>query len=126
MGAPPISPFLQIYRWTWTMLMSVLHRITGTALYGGTALVVIWLVALASGPKAYGAVSWFFGSWFGLLILFAYTWVLLHHMLGGIRHFIWDFGVGFGLHERMALARLTLIGSASLTVAVWVLAVLLH
>lgn len=124
-AAPPLSPHLQIYRWTWTMLMSVLHRLTGTALYGGTFLVVIWLVALASGPQAYEAVAGFFGSWFGLLVLFAYTWVLLHHMLGGLRHFVWDTGIGFEKDRRMWLARGTLIGSAALTLVIWALALLL-
>ena len=123
--APPLSPFLQIYRWTWTMLMSVLHRLTGLALYGGTALVVIWLVALASGPRAYESVAGFFGSWFGLLVLFGYTWVLMHHMVGGLRHFVWDTGIGFEKHERMWLARGTLIASVSLTIIIWALALLL-
>jgi succinate dehydrogenase / fumarate reductase cytochrome b subunit len=124
--APPLSPHLQVYRWTWTMLMSILNRATGAALYGGTLLVTIWLVALASGPKAYGAVAWFLGSWIGLLILFAYTWVLLNHMLGGVRHFIWDTGRGFERHERMALSRMSLIASVALTLVVWALALLLH
>ncbi len=101
------------------MAMSVFHRITGTALYGGTALVAIWLVALASGPAAYGWVAGFFGSLFGKLILFVYTWILLHHMLGGIRHFVWDAGVGFDRAQRLGLARATLIGSTALTLVVW-------
>jgi len=122
--AQPLSPHLQIYRWTWTMAMSVFHRITGTALYGGTALVAIWLVALASGPAAYGWVAGFFGSIFGKLILFVYTWILLHHMLGGIRHFVWDAGIGFDKTQRLSLARLTLIGSTALTVVVWVVGLL--
>ena len=120
----PLSPHLQIYRWTWTMAMSVFHRITGTALYGGTALVAIWLVALASGPAAYGWVAGFFGSIFGKLILFVYTWILLHHMLGGLRHFVWDAGYGFDRDKRMALARATLIGSTTLTIVVWAVALL--
>lgn len=121
-AASPLSPHLQIYRWTWTMLMSVLHRITGSALYGGTFLVAVWLVALAAGPAAYDRVAGFFGSWFGLLVLFAFTWMLLHHMLGGLRHFVWDLGYGFERAERMRLARFTLIGSVSLTIVVWALA----
>ena len=36
----------------------------------------------------------------GRLILFGYTWALIHHMLGGIRHLIWDLGYGFGPVER--------------------------
>ena len=90
----PLSPHLQVYRWSWTMAMSVVHRLTGIALYGGIALFAIWLVALASGPSAFDAVQWFFGSPIGYLILFGYTWILMHHMLGGVRHLVWDFGYG--------------------------------
>jgi succinate dehydrogenase / fumarate reductase cytochrome b subunit len=108
------------------MAMSVFHRVTGTALYGGTALVAIWLVALASGPAAYGWVTWFFGSIVGRLVLFVYTWILMHHMLGGLRHFIWDFGYGFDREQRMGLARATLIGSVILTVLIWALALVLR
>ena len=53
----PLSPHLQIYRWTWTMAMSIVHRVTGAALYVGIALLAIWLVALASGPRPSTACS---------------------------------------------------------------------
>lgn len=124
--AQPLSPHLQIYRWTWTMAMSVFHRITGTALYGGTALVAIWLLALASGPSAYSYVAGFFGSIIGRLILFVYTWILMHHMLGGLRHFAWDFGIGFDREKRLAMSRLTLIGSVALTLVIWAVALLVR
>ena len=108
------------------MSMSVFHRITGTALYGGTALVAIWLVSLAAGPAAYGWVAWFFGSIVGKLVLFVYTWILMHHMLGGLRHFIWDFGHGLDRERRMWLARGTLIASVTATVAIWAVALLVR
>ena len=122
----PLSPHLQVYRWTWTMAMSVFHRVTGTGLYMGIALFAIWLVALAAGPRAFDAVHWFFGSPLGLLILFVYTWVLLHHMLGGVRHLVWDFGRGMEPGERMNMARFTLIGSITLTIVIWVAFFLLY
>ncbi|MET0430014.1 MAG: succinate dehydrogenase, cytochrome b556 subunit [Microvirga sp.] len=121
----PLSPHLQIYRWTWTMAMSVFHRITGIALYGGIALFAIWLVALAAGSRAFDGVQWFFGSPIGILVLFGYTWVLLHHMLGGVRHLVWDFGHGMEPGTRIAMARFTLIGSITLTVLVWIVAFIL-
>ncbi|KAB0264683.1 succinate dehydrogenase, cytochrome b556 subunit [Microvirga brassicacearum] len=121
----PLSPHLQVYRWTWTMAMSVFHRVTGTGLYIGIALFAIWLVALAAGPQTFDAVQWFFGSPIGLLILFGYTWVLMHHMLGGVRHLVWDTGRGMEPGERMNMARFTLIGSITLTVAIWLVAFLL-
>ena len=71
----PLSPFMT-YRWTLTMAMSIVHRITGVALYVGTLLLVWWLLATASGPSAYATFQGFIGSWFGRLILFGYTWAL--------------------------------------------------
>lgn len=120
----PLSPHLQIYRWSWTMAMSVFHRVSAVALYGGTVLLTVYLVALALGPGAYGWVSWFYGSWLGMLVLFAYTWVLMHHMLGGIRHLVWDFGYGMEPGTRMSMARFTLIGSVTLTLLIWAAALL--
>lgn len=124
--ARPLSPHLQIYRWTWTMAMSIFHRATGCALYAGTVLVAVWLLAIASGPAAYDRVSWFFGTPIGLLVMFGYTWALAHHMLGGIRHLAWDTGFGFEPGTRIAMARFTLIGSVSLTAVIWAVALVLR
>ena len=79
-----------------------------------------WLIAAASGPNAYAGIGSFMNSWFGRLILFGYTWALIHHMLGGIRHLIWDTGHGFGPHEREWLAVADLVGSIGLTLVIWV------
>src|SRR6201981_1569231 len=95
----PLSPHLQIYRPMLTMMMSIIHRITGFGNYFGTLLLAWWFVAAAS-PNAYGRFQWFAGSWIGRLILFGYTWSVIHHMLGGIRHLIWDTGRGLGAKER--------------------------
>ncbi|HET9714759.1 MAG TPA: succinate dehydrogenase, cytochrome b556 subunit [Pseudolabrys sp.] len=118
--ARPLSPHLQIYKPMLTMMMSIAHRITGAALYFGMLLLAWWLVAAASGPNAYASVEWFMGSLLGQLILFGYTWALLHHMLGGVRHLIWDTLHGFEPAEREMLAVTTLVGSIALTLILWV------
>ncbi len=115
----PLSPHLQIYSPLINMVMSILHRITGTALYFGTLLLAAWLVAAASGPDAFHAVSGYFDTWPGWIILFGYTWALIHHALGGIRHFIWDFGVGYDLATIDILSWGTIVASILLTGAVW-------
>jgi succinate dehydrogenase / fumarate reductase cytochrome b subunit len=115
----PLSPHLQIYKPMLTMMMSIVHRITGGALYFGTLLLVWWLTAAAAGPNAYSTLQWFMETWLGRLILFGYTWALIHHMLGGIRHLIWDLGYGFGPTEREWLTAASLIGSVALTVVLW-------
>lgn len=119
-AARPLSPHLQIYKMPISMLMSIVHRITGGALYFGTLLVAWVLVAAATGPEYYAYVLSILGSWPGLIVLFGYTWALLHHLLGGIRHFIWDTGRGFNLETIDLLAWGTLAASGALTVAIWI------
>jgi succinate dehydrogenase / fumarate reductase cytochrome b subunit len=117
----PLSPHLTIFRPLITMVMSIVHRITGGALYFGMALLAWWLVAAASGPDAFDVANTFFGSWFGRLVLFGFTWALIHHLLGGIRHLIWDTGVGYSQAMRNGLAWATIVGSVILTLLIWVI-----
>lgn len=116
----PLSPHLTIYKQIPTMVMSIAHRFTGMALYAGTVLVAWWLVAAASGEAYFDWVNGIFGSILGRLVLFGYTWALLHHMLGGIRHFIWDTGRGFDPKTSTMMAWATIAGSSILTILVWV------
>lgn len=117
--ARPVSPHLQIYRFTPTMAMSIIHRATGIALYFGMLLVAAWLVAAASGPAWFDRASWFLGSWFGLVVLVGFTWTVWHHLFGGIRHFIWDTGVGLEKRTSTRLAQMTLVASLLCTAATW-------
>jgi succinate dehydrogenase / fumarate reductase cytochrome b subunit len=121
----PISPHLQVYSPLINMMMSIVHRITGCALYFGTLLLAFYLVSTASGPEAYDYAKWVFGNPLGLLVLFGYTWALFHHMLGGIRHMIWDTGRGFDLATVDKLCWGSLIASISLTILVWIAAYVL-
>lgn len=117
----PLSPHLQIYKLIPTMAMSIVHRITGGALYFGTVLVAWWLIAASTGAAHFEWASWFMGTIIGRLVLFGYTWALLHHMLGGLRHFLWDLGYGFEKEFSTKLAKANLIGSIVLTIVVWVI-----
>jgi len=117
----PLSPHIQVYKFMLSYVMSGFHRVSGFVLYFGVLLLAWWLVAAAAGPNAYGNFEWFIGSWIGKLVLLGYTWALLHHFLGGIRHLIWDLGYGLEPSEREFLALATIVGSISLTVIVVVI-----
>ena len=118
--ARPLSPHLQVYRLIPTMLMSIVHRITGGALYFGTLLVAAWLVAAATSEVWFDRVSWLYGSWIGRLVLFGYTWALIHHLIGGLRHLVWDTGAGLEKHTTTRIAKVTPFVSVGLTLLVWV------
>ncbi len=122
----PLSPHLSIYRWRLTFLMSGFHRVTGFVLYFGMLIVVWWLAAAASGPEAFAFASRVLGSWFGLLVVFGFSWGLIHHAMGGIRHFVWDFGVGLDKPARDQWALATIVGSVAITVIVWAIAFLIR
>jgi succinate dehydrogenase / fumarate reductase cytochrome b subunit len=115
----PLSPHLFIYKPIPTMVTSILHRITGGALYVGTLLVAAWVIAAATSQDWFDRVTWLYGSWFGQLVLVGYTWALMFHMLGGIRHLIWDTGAMMEKHTATRLAWATVIGSVALTALVW-------
>lgn len=121
----PLSPHLMIYRRTITMVMSIVHRMTGVALYAGTVLFAWWLLAVAAGPEAYETFQWFMGSILGWVILGGFTWAILHHMLGGVRHLLWDTITAIDVTSARRVAWATVIGSATLTVLVWIVAFIL-
>ncbi|MFA5949287.1 MAG: succinate dehydrogenase, cytochrome b556 subunit [Hyphomicrobium sp.] len=115
----PLSPHLQVYRPLINMVMSILHRMTGAALYLGTLLVAWVLAAAASGPEYYAFVTGLLGSWPGKVVLFGYTWAIFHHMAGGVRHFIWDTGHGYDLETIDMLSWGTALISAVATLGLW-------
>lgn len=102
------------------MIVSILHRATGTALsIAGLAILTWWLVAIAEGPEAYAAFTKAAGSPIGLIILVGLTWSFFQHLLSGIRHLVMDTGAAFELGINKAFAILTLLGSVILTAGVW-------
>ena len=119
MAPKPMSPHLSIFRLYVNMVLSIMHRITGVVNYWGSILLTAWLISAAMGEPQFNAVNSFMGSPIGLIILVGFTWSVMHHMLGGIRHFIWDTGHGFSLPVVRALSWATLFGSVTLTGLIW-------
>ena len=117
--ARPLSPHLQVYSPPINMVMSILHRITGAALYFGTVILVLWLLATATGRGNYHLLSSLLTSPIGLAVMVGYTWALMHHAFGGIRHLIWDTGRAFSLGAVNTLSWLTILCSLAATAGIW-------
>jgi succinate dehydrogenase / fumarate reductase, cytochrome b subunit len=111
----PLSPHLQVFRFILTMAMSIVHRMTGGFLYVGTVFVAVWLIAAASGPEWFARVDGVYQSWIGRLILLGLVWSLIHHAIGGVRHFIWDLGYGFDKKTADRMALFNLVAGVVLT-----------
>ena len=118
----PLSPHLQIYKPQLTAVLSIAHRGSGIFLAIGTLLLVYWLTALAQGPENYMQAQAFFGSFFGQLILLAWAFALFYHLCNGIRHLLWDMGVGFEITTVYTSGKFVVVAAAALTVIAFVMA----
>ena len=118
----PISPHLQVYKPQITSVLSIFHRITGVALTFGLILLVAWIFTLSLGEKYFEYFSIFIKSWFGLLILFGFTFALNYHLCNGIRHLFWDAGYGYEIETVHKSGLAVLVVSFVLTILIWYLA----
>lgn len=115
-GNRPLSPHLQIYRPQLTSMTSIFVRITGNAVIVAALMIVWWFVAAASGPDAFATADGFLRSWFGDLVLFLSTWAIWYHLLGGLRHLIWDMGYGLEVEKAETMGLIMIIASVLLTI----------
>lgn len=116
----PLSPHLGIYRWSWAMRVSILHRATGIALtVGGLAALTWWLCALAAGPEQYATFLNVANSWFGVVVLVGLTWSFFQHLFSGLRHLVLDMGAGYELKVNRFWSIMTVVGSVFCTALTW-------
>jgi succinate dehydrogenase / fumarate reductase cytochrome b subunit len=116
----PLSPHLQVWKWTITMALSIFHRASGVALSIGTLMIVWWLMAAASGPAAYETFTNFAGSFLGQLMLLGWTAALFYHMLSGIRHLLMDCGFLFEIKDADRAGIIIFVMTIILTLITWV------
>ena len=117
----PISPHLEIYRPSITMVMSITHRISGVGLYVGVAVLAWFLLALSGDSASFSLFAGFIHSILGRVILFGFTWALFHHLMGGVRHALMDSGLGLDAPLRDRFAQAQLAGGIGLTLLAWVI-----
>lgn len=115
-GNRPLSPHLTIYRPQLTSMSSILTRITGNALLVSSLLVVWWFLAAATSPEYFAVADGVLTSWFGDLVMTLSLWGLWYHSLAGVRHLIWDQGIGLDLDTAYKMGWAVIGGSVVLTV----------
>jgi len=122
MTAPtrPLSPHLTIWKWGPHMLVSILHRATGTALtVAGLALLTWWLLAIANGADAYEQFVAGANHPLGVAVLVGLTWAFWQHFFSGLRHLFMDMGAGFELRTNKLFAVLTIAAALFATALTW-------
>jgi succinate dehydrogenase / fumarate reductase cytochrome b subunit len=118
----PLSPHLQVYRWQITMTMSILHRASGVILTVGAFALAWWLLAVATGGERYAHAAACLASPFGKLVLGGFSLALVYHLLNGIRHLLWDAGIGFEIPEIYRSGWTVAVLTVVFTAAIWFVA----
>jgi len=120
MNQRPLSPHLGVYKFMYTMSLSILHRITGIAATVGFLLFTGWLMALASGPDSYARAMQLLGSPFAKLLLVGFTFSFVYHFCNGIRHLVWDTGRGLERAQARRSGAVVIVAALVITaLVVW-------
>lgn len=120
-GNRPLSPHLQVYRLPIAAVTSILTRITGHALVAGIVLLVWWLGAAVTSPKAFACADWVLRSWIGFIVMTGSMWALWYHLLAGIRHLFYDAGRGLDIKTAHQSSWGIIIGSVVLALLTLIL-----
>ena len=97
-------------------MTSILVRITGNALIVAALMIVWWFVAAASGPEAFAVANGFVTSWFGDLVMFFSVLGVWYHLLGGLRHLVWDSGRMLDVEKSELAGQMMIVLSVLLTI----------
>jgi len=111
----PLSPHLQIYKPQLTSVLSITHRITGVVLSILSLFIPLTLVSVALGVGYFNILKVFLANIFIQLLITASIFVLAYHLLNGIRHLFWDYGMGLSMKDTYVSGYLVLIVSVLLT-----------
>ena len=75
-------------------VVSIAHRITGILLVVSTPLLIHLLARSLSGPQGFEAVSVVLAGPFARILELLGLWVLIHHLLAGVRYLLIDIEIG--------------------------------
>jgi succinate dehydrogenase / fumarate reductase cytochrome b subunit len=118
MNPRPLSPHLGVYKFMYTMSLSIMHRITGVAASVGFLLFAWWLMALASGPADYASAMRTLSTPVAKLLLIGFTFSVVYHFCNGIRHLVWDTGRGLERAQARRSGAVVIVAALAITVLV--------
>ena len=98
-------------------LVSILHRITGIALFLSVPFLLYLLSGALGTPESFEAVRQMVSQPLLKLLAVGLVWALLHHLLAGLRFLAADVHLGLELEMARLLSKGILVAGAVLAVA---------
>ena len=103
------------------MASSILHRVTGVGLYGAAICMALWLMAAAAGPETYAIVDTILSAWYGQIAMYLVVAALAYHFANGIRHLVFDTGVGLDPSDADTSAWFAILFAIAAPIGLWAL-----
>jgi succinate dehydrogenase / fumarate reductase cytochrome b subunit len=101
--------------------VSILHRVSGAALFLALPVLLYWLQQSFRSADAFELLRSTFSHGFVKLVLIGLLWGYFHHLAAGIRHLALDLDIGTELPAARASAWLVILAGVVLTVIAGVL-----
>lgn len=117
----PLSPHLEVYKFTYAMATSIFNRVTGLGLSAGLVLLVYWLLAVAGGQGTFARAAAILSSPLCKVLYAILILAFSYHLTAGIRHLVWDTGRGLERAQSRSSAKAVVVISIVLTllIAYW-------
>lgn len=104
-----------------TAYVSILHRVSGVALFAGVAILLWMLDASLASSQSFAELQDTLSSPLCQFIIWLTLAGLVYHMVAGIRHLIMDMGIGEDLESGQKGAKIALVVIAVLILLAGVL-----
>lgn len=119
-SARPTSPHLSIYKMQISSMMSIFHRITGVALFGALSIIIWWMNLWIFSKFDQQWLHMLCDCWIFKLAIYATSFAFFYHICTGIRHLIWDCGLGFSVKSIHITGKIAIICACIMTIIFWV------
>jgi succinate dehydrogenase cytochrome b subunit len=93
----PVNLDLTQFSFPLPALTSIVHRVTGIALFVGVAILMYVLELSLSSEEGFNAAKECLDGAFVKLIMWGLVSALLYHLVAGIKHLLMDCGIGESL-----------------------------
>lgn len=115
----PLSPHLQVYRLPYNALMSIGGRGVGILLSLTLMVLLGWFVAIVWTPALYDQTMVLLDNSYTKYAMMLWAFLVFFYIGNGVRHVLWDMGIGVNEKAGITTGNIVLLLSAVLTFALW-------
>ena len=113
-----ITQILQ-YRLPAAGMMSILHRVSGAAMFLSLPLLLLMFDWSVTSELSYAQLMEVFDSPLVKIVLCGLVWAFLHHLFAGIRHLVSDLHIGLAKEQTALWGKGVMIAGLGLSFIAW-------